>query len=233
MKKKCYCVLAFVMAALVEACGNASNGKATTEGVDTTTSKVTNVQVGEADATTDDLQTDESAKAETADNNARTDAEVAQITGELGLHDLRGPVKKCVWKNADTSTTLTFDQNGKWTAVDGNKPWQDFPKVKRDAKGRMVKMADEYDETATEFVYDENGRVTKKSVKYMDGGDETIYYYNADGDCIKTKYTYSDMEGQGETTLTYTILERDSQQNWVKRKDQNGTVEQRTITYYE
>lgn len=221
------------MSALVGACGNASNGKPTAESVDTTTSNVTNVQVGEAEAATSDSTANESAKTEIADSKAGTDAEVAQITGELGLHDLRGPVKKCVWKNADTSTTLTFDQNGKWTAVDGNKPWQDFPKVKRDAKGRMVKMADEYGETATEFAYDEAGRVKKKTVTYMDGGDETIYYYNADGDCIKTKNTYSDMEGQGETTLTYTILERDSQQNWVKRKDQNGTVEQRTITYYE
>jgi hypothetical protein len=155
------------------------------------------------------------------------------MIGERGLYDLCGPVKKCVWKDGDTSFTLTFDQAGKWTSIDGNKPWQDYPKVKRDGKGRIVKMSDEYDETFTGFTYDANGRVTKKIVGYMDGSDETYYYYNADGDCIRIRSTYSDMDGEGDATKTLTIMERDAHRNWTMRKDQHGNSEQRIITYYE
>jgi hypothetical protein len=42
-----------------------------------------------------------------------------------------------------------------------------------------------------------------------------------------------DEEGEPETiTNSYTIVEKDDYGNWTKRKDQDGKVVTRTITYY-
>ena len=153
--------------------------------------------------------------------------------GELGLYELRGPVKQCIWKNVDSEYNLGFDKNGMWVTENGYTLGGEGVVIKRDKVGRIIKRGDPYDEEYTSYAYNSNGLVTKKIIKYMDGGDEIHFYYNSNGDCTKCVNSYGDMEGSGKLTTKYTIVTRDSYGNWTKRKDQHGKVETRIITYYE
>lgn len=153
--------------------------------------------------------------------------------GELGLYELRGPVKQCIWKNDDSEYNLGFDNNGMWVTENGEALGGDGIVIKRDKAGRIIKRGDPYDEEYTSYTYNSNGLVTKKIIKYMDGGDEIQFFYNSNGDCTKCVNSYGDMEGSGKETTKYTIVTRDSYGNWTKRKDQHGNIQTRTITYYE
>lgn len=152
--------------------------------------------------------------------------------GELGLYELRGPVKQCIWKNDDSENNLGFDKNGMWVTENGYTLGGEGVVIKRDKAGRIIKRGDPYDEEYTSYTYNSNGLVTKKIIKYMDGGDEIHFYYNSNGECTKCVDSYGDMEGSGKLTTKYTIVTRDSYGNWTKRKDQHGKVETRIITYY-
>lgn len=153
--------------------------------------------------------------------------------GELGLFDLRGPVKECVWTTKDQTRKLGFDRNGMWISEDGRKPGANYgDMVKRDSKGRVIQIGDGV-ETGELFTYNGNGLMTKHVTVYMDGRDIATYTYNSKGECTKESFSYGDMYGSGKNTAVFTILSRDSQGNWTKRKTQNGNVETRTITYYE
>ena len=169
-----------------------------------------------------------------AEQEEETAPEAVEVfNGELGIFELRGPVKSCVWKNQYSTRRLEFDQNGMWTKIDGRKPWADQPNVKRDSQGRMVKT-DNGDES-TQYTYDDQGRITQCIVQYMDGCDNTKWTYDDNGDCVKNVNSYVGMdaeEGDDNRVSTYTILERDDHGNWTSRKDQNGNKETRTITYY-
>lgn len=153
--------------------------------------------------------------------------------GELGLYELRGPVKQCIWKNDDSEYNLGFDKNGMWVTENGETLGGEGVVIKRDNAGRIIKKGDPYDEEYISYAYNSNGLVIKKIVKYMDGGDEILFYYNSNGDCTKCVNLYGDMEGSGKVTTKYTIITKDSYGNWTKRKDQRGKVEIRIITYYE
>lgn len=153
--------------------------------------------------------------------------------GELGLFDLRGPVKECVWTTKDQTRKFGFDPNGMWIFEDGRKPGANYgDMVKRDGKGRIIQIGDG-EETGELFTYNSNGLMTKHVTVYMDGRDVATYTYNSKGECTKESFSYGDMYGSGKNTAIFTILSRDSQGNWTKRKTQNGNVETRTITYYE
>lgn len=152
--------------------------------------------------------------------------------GELGIFGLRGPVKECVWTTKDQTRRLGFDRNGMWTTEDGELPWADNASVKRDSKGRIVQIGDGV-ETGELFTYNNNGLMSKHVTVYMDGQDVTTYSYNSKGECIRESLSYGDMYGAGKNVATFTILSRDSQGNWTKRKTQTGNVETRAITYYE
>lgn len=152
--------------------------------------------------------------------------------GELGLYELRGPVKQCIWKNDDSENNLGFDKNGMWVTENGYTLGGEGVVIKRDKAGRIIKRGDPYDEEYTSYTYNSNGLVTKKIIKYMDGGDEIQFFYNSNGDCTKCVNSFGDMEGSGKETTKYTIVTRDSYGNWTKRKDQHGKVETRIITYY-
>ena len=152
--------------------------------------------------------------------------------GELGLFALRGPVKECVWTTKDQTRKLGFDKKGMWISEDGRKPWGNYGKVKRDTKGRIIQMGEDV-ESGKLFTYNANGLMIKEVTIYMDGRDIATYAYNSKGECTKETFSYGDMYGSGKNTAIFTILERDSQGNWTKRKTQNGNVETRTITYHE
>lgn len=152
--------------------------------------------------------------------------------GELGIFALRGPVKECVWTTKNQTRKLGFDKKGMWISEDGKEPWSNYGPVKRDDKGRMVLMGDGV-ETGEKFTYNSNGLLIKHITQYMDGQDVTTYTYNSKGECTKETFSYGDMYGSGKNSAIFTILSRDSQGNWTKRKTQNGNVETRTITYHE
>lgn len=152
--------------------------------------------------------------------------------GELGLFALRGPVKECVWKTKDGTRKLGFDKKGMWTSEDGRLPWANYGSVKRDSKGRIIQMGEDV-ESGEQFTYNSNGLMIKHVTIYMDGRDIATYTYNSKGECTKEIFSYGDMYGSGKNTAIFTILTRDSQGNWTKRKTHNGNVETRTITYYE
>lgn len=153
------------------------------------------------------------------------------VAGELGLFELRGPVKKCVWGRY----TLEFDNKGMWVAENGKKPWAEKPNVSRDSQGRITKMAIDYDEEYTQFEYDKNGHIVKRHVHYMDGDDITYYKYDEAGDCLLCQNSYSGMdaeEGDDNRITHYTINKRDEKGNWTERTTSDGTKETRTILYY-
>ena len=154
------------------------------------------------------------------------------VQGELGLFELSGPVRTCVWKDRGETSTHGFDRKGMWISENGMKPWAGQESVKRDRQGRIVKMGDSYDEEYESFAYNANGLITKRIKKYMDGIFYTYYYYNNKGECTKSVHEFEDMGETGKDTIVYTILSRDSYGNWTKRKTQKGVVETRTITYY-
>lgn len=83
--------------------------------------------------------------------------------GELGLYELRGPVKQCIWKNDDSEYNLGFDNNGMWVTENGEALGGDGIVIKRDKAGRIIKRGDPYDEEYTSYTYNSNGLVTKKS----------------------------------------------------------------------
>ena len=160
--------------------------------------------------------------------------------GDLGVFDLRGPVKEC----KKDQLILSFNPEGQWTAENG-KPIEKFYTggVKRDKNGRINKgLLDKWGETYHEYHLDSKGLVTKIEFHdYLDGGNDVTYTYDADGYVATESDQGWGMDAVDEETgeeakpvvTKYTILEKDSYGNWTKRKDQNGNITTRQITYYE
>ena len=160
--------------------------------------------------------------------------------GDLGVFDLRGPVKEC----KKDQLILSFNPEGQWIAENG-KPIEKFYTggVKRDKNGRISKgMYDPSDETGHDYYLNEKGLVTKINYRnYMDEGNIVTFTYDADGYVATETDQAWGMGAVDEETgeeakpvvTKYTILEKDSYGNWTKRKDQNGNITTRQITYYE
>lgn len=153
--------------------------------------------------------------------------------GELGIFDLRGPVKECKWKTENGTKTYTFDENGFWLTEDGQKLKDVFlGGIERDAQKRIKDgWVDGYG--SRHYTYNAQGLAT---IIEEDGSKQTLTY-DADG-YVKKEFLeiYPEMgDDEGTTaeqhTFTYTILEKDEIGNWTKRKSNRGT-ETRTITYY-
>ena len=153
--------------------------------------------------------------------------------GELGIFDLRGPVKECKWKTESGTNTYTFDENGFWLTQNGQKLKDVFlGGIDRDAQKRIKDgWADGYG--SIHYKYNAQGLAT---IIEEDGSKQTLTY-DADGYVKKEILEiYPEMgDDEGTTaeqhTFTYTILEKDEIGNWTKRKSNRGT-ETRTITYY-
>ena len=178
------------------------------------------------------VETGEGEKPEDNSSVSDTDEEVGR--GDLGVFDLRGSVKMCIQGNR----TLTFSKAGEWLTENG-KSLKTIYKggVIRDGKGRLSKgLLDMYGETYHEYTLNNKGLVVEINFQdYLDGG--TIYKYSYDGSGhvakeIQEATGMDALEEDGPTVCNYTILETDSHDNWTKRKDQNGNITTRQITYY-
>lgn len=149
--------------------------------------------------------------------------------GDLGGYDLRGPVKQVKYDE----WSAAFNEQGQLTHENGQALKSIFPGgVKRDKNGRLTECnADGFG--SRYYTYNDKGLPTEIA---EDGGGRTIIY-DADG-YVKTESMtvapdMGDEEGEPEIiTQTYTIVEKDSYGNWTRRKDQDGNVTTRTITYY-
>lgn len=149
--------------------------------------------------------------------------------GDLGGFDLRGPVKKVVY----SESSYTFNEQGQLLTENGESLKSIFPGgVKRDKNGRLIECnADGYG--SRYYTYNANGLPTE--IRSDDSGRVLTYDENG---YVKTeeKTIEPDMGSEDAPeviNLTYTILEKDSYGNWTKRKDQNGDVESRQISYFE
>lgn len=152
--------------------------------------------------------------------------------GELGIFDLRGPVKECKWKADYGTRTYTFDENGFWLTKDGQNIKEMYQAgIDRDKNGRIIRGDFEFYEQT--FTYNERGLVTET----VEDGVTHTFTYNEDGYVMKEHVDVpaeiGDDEGGSvrQFTLIYTILEKDEIGNWTKRKSSQGT-ETRTIVYF-
>lgn len=150
--------------------------------------------------------------------------------GDLGGYDLRGPVKsvKC------DDWNCTFNEQGQLMTENGQSLKRMFAGgVKRDKDGRLTECnADGYG--SRYYTYNNKGLPTEIA---EDGGGRT-FTYDADGyvktESITVAPDMGDEESEPEIIkVTYTIVEKDSYGNWIKRKDQNGNITTRTITYFQ
>ena len=155
------------------------------------------------------------------------------VHGDLGIFGLRGPVKECKWKTLWDTWTLYFNDRGQWVREKGRGTFNEFPKQQRDAQGRLTKMSDNYDEQRMTFEYNAQGLNIRETTEYMDGGGATTFEWDAEGFCTKEKNSSGGVDGPEESVNIYTVLERDHHNNWTSRKNQNGKVETRTISYYD
>lgn len=149
--------------------------------------------------------------------------------GDLGAYDLRGPVKKVIYDGWN----CTFNEQGQLLTIDGQSLKTIYPGgITRDKNGRLKDCnADGYGSCS--YNYNSKGLPTEI---YADGCGRVLTY-DADGYLKTETCSYppemGDEEGEEEVVkYTYTILEKDSYGNWTKRKDQNGAITTRKITYF-
>ena len=171
-----------------------------------------------------DGQKDEEASAA---NDVTPNAEPGR--GDLGAYDLRGPVKKVIYDGWN----CTFNEQGQLLTIDGQNLKTIYPGgITRDKNGRLKDCnADGYGSCS--YNYNSKGLPTEI---YADGCGRVLTY-DADGYLKTETCSYppemGDEEGEEEIVkYTYTILEKDSYGNWTKRKDQNGAITTRKITYF-
>lgn len=165
---------------------------------------------------------------ETENNNIKDSSEAELGRGDLGIFELRGPVK--TMKNGQT---YTFNEKGQWLTLDGQKLSTLYYQVVRDKNGRLSELnADGYGSVS--YTFNTNGLATSIN----EDGFARELTYNKDGDVIKevqiTAPEMGDEEGDAEkATYIYEIIERDQYGNWIKRKVNAKNIETRTITYFE
>lgn len=153
--------------------------------------------------------------------------------GELGIFNLRGPVKSFKWKYVHgESDTYTFNEDGFWIGKNGQSVKKlYYGGIERDKKGRII--VGHFDYYEEYFTYNEKGIVTNESCD----GVSTEKIYNSDGFEVKEVVVYppemgADDDAEGETKIfDYTILEVDEVGNWTKRKCRQG-IDTRTIEYF-
>ena len=170
-------------------------------------------------------------KQEEAENDTQEETEVSEayLPGRGDLGELRGPVKEV--KYAEWS--CTYNEQGQLTHENGQSLKSIFPGgITRDENGRLKDCnADGYGSRS--YTYNDKGLPTA----IYESGEGSTYVYDDDGYVVEETATIApemgDDEGEPETIKSrYTIIEKDDYGNWTKRKDQNGNVVTRTITYY-
>lgn len=159
--------------------------------------------------------------------------------GELGLFQLRGPVKSFRLITNDfeeQAIRKDFDRNGFQTDWDGKLLADDEVNFKytRDDKGRII-VIDAFGFLYLEkYEYNSNGLPIKKHFTNDDGSNksDTRYSYNSEGELISEHTTYFQLGRHGRNTVKYVIVSRDNYGNWTERESERGN-EKRIITYYE
>lgn len=165
---------------------------------------------------------------ETEEINVKDNSEAELGRGDLGIFELRGPVK-----TMKDGQTYSFNEKGQWLTIDGRKLSDIYYQVVRDKNGRLKELnADGYGSVG--YTFNTDGLAT--SINEDGFGRELTY--NKEGDVIKEVQTIApemgDEEGEEEkTTYTYEIIERDKYGNWTKRKANGKEIEKRTISYFE
>ena len=157
------------------------------------------------------------------------------VKGELGLFDLRGPVKTCVTIIEGYKGEFKFDENGFVTVLNGKPLKEEYKKISRDEQGRMKHCSyDEYDETFCNYTVNEAGLLVEmEDWPFMDGGAKCTYTYDDNGDMTQMTCESLGMDAEdGPQVFKYVIEERDTHGNWTRRTA-NGKSQTRTITYYE
>lgn len=158
--------------------------------------------------------------------------------GELGLFELKGHVKSCIWTNLWGTNTRTFSQNGFWLTANGWNLSSVYPDgIKRDNAGRIIQGR--YDEGGVEsWTIDKKGRKITWTDVLWDGGETHTYYYN-ENDLVyleTVEYLGMDEEWNDNYSVTYSNWVLDSHGNWISRKADNSvhgtSTETREITYY-
>lgn len=173
---------------------------------------------------TETVETEAQEEAEEAEEPAAVE-EGKDYKGELGLFELRGPVKSCTWKNSYGSFTRTFDENGMWLTHTGKSLKAIYPSgIKRDAKGRIVKGLIDADGNGDTYAYNEDGSKKKATYAFFDTVTEETCTYDDSGKLTKMHVEDMGMDGEGPYNETYEDLETDSHGNWTKRKVKGGPM---------
>lgn len=175
--------------------------------------------------------------------------------GDRAFFDVKGNVKSIL--DVATNNLIEFDTNGLYFSAEYDEvETKDGITTRRateadgavefwaiyDAKGRLIEESESVENMGVFAVeYDKQNRV----VKYKDSQHDALvlvtFKYNKEGDCIqkteKIKEHYFvvdiDVPKEEKPTITkYTILTKDKQGNWLKRKDSKGETEERVIKYY-
>lgn len=166
-------------------------------------------------------------------NNVKIVSSTAEADDRTAF-DLKGNVRECRVTLNGVTQTYRFDSSGRWTEWNGMDMQKAFPGgIDRDSQGRLSEgKRDQYGEYFHRFTYDDKGNIrTMHICEDMEGGYIETYRRSLEGEVIRIDRRGGfDPNGKPEVTIC-TILARDTQGNWTKRK--RGTViETRTIVYY-
>lgn len=159
------------------------------------------------------------------------------VHGDLGIFDLKGPVKSFTFKNQWGETTRTFDKSGTWLTKDGQSLKQIYSKgIKRDNKGRLIKGIMDADGNGEEYYYNAAGQIIKRTYHEYDTTEEDIYTYDSSGKLLKMRVEEGGMDASEPYTEVYEIQATDKYGNWTKRITKIGnekSVVTRSIIYYQ
>ena len=166
-------------------------------------------------------------------NNVKIESFTAEADDRTTF-DLKGNVRECRVTLNGMTETYRFDPSGIWTEWNGMNMQEAFPGgIDRDDQGRLSEgKRDQYGEYFHRFTYDDKGNIrTMHICEDMEGGYIETYRRSLEGEVIRIDRRGGfDPNGKPEVTIC-TIMARDTQGNWTKRK--RGTaVETRTIVYY-
>ena len=154
------------------------------------------------------------------------------VTGELGLFELQGPVKKCTVLNDWGSVERTFDEQGFWKTHDGKPLSEVYPGgIKRDEYGRIIKGMVDTEGNGEDYSYNKFGKVSKYNSHIYDSIEEDVYTYDDNGNLLKKHVEMGGMDAEEPYDETYTDVVTDDKGNWTSRKA-NGEVQKRKIEYY-
>lgn len=170
------------------------------------------------------------------------------VVGELGIHDLRGPVKSAVVNyDGEYEIEYTFDENGMWL-TQGEQTIEEVYNngIERDEQGRIVNGKFEEPEScnlyAASYVYNGDGTIATIGYEDPEETSSTSYAYGENGDCVESHMTgtYCEMGAEEEEVIDvvteYEVLEKDARGNWTKRVEKTFGKEKtvtRQITYFE